>query len=212
MIKLKVISERAERKIIRSIREASARGDRVKAARLRLELERARRYRACHAPERRGSRSRPRGATADVILTLRNRGQMSEEQFLAAEEIAEMWEAITRGRDLQAGEYEPRIRSGSGYVGPMEAMPDHLARRFRDVWTLWAGEMQRLYILNDRAGIAMGAVSWLTVAIEIAAYHAPLSHLAASLGCDRTRGVDALRNVFLSSLDAWISAASRQKS
>lgn len=208
MIRLKVMSVKAEKRLQRSISESLQRGDKVTAARLRMELARAERYRAGKDLPRPGQPRRARGATSDVLLTLRHRGEISEEGFIAAEQIGEMWEALIKGRGLQAADYEPRIRGSGPYQGPIETLPRALDLRYRLVWTPWAAEMQRLYVLNEHGTRITGAISHFNVAIDVAAYHIPFGPLVRVLGCNRETGMDTLKTVFLSACDAWISAAS----
>lgn len=209
MIKTKILSARAERKMQRAILDLSRGGpqEKVKAARMRMELQRARQYRDGHAPPRKDDpRRRPRGSTVDVLQSLHKQGGLTDERFTAAEKIGVIWEALCAGRDLQAADYEPRIRADGPYRGPIEKMPADLDRLYRAVWKPWAGEVSKLYILNERGGKVSAGISYLTVAIEIAAYHIPISNLVLSLGCNRAHGAETLKTVFFQCCDAWVSA------
>ncbi len=171
--------------------------DRVIADREKIKAERKRIEAGSNFEQIRKNRIR-----IDPVLKLYRSGEIDQEQFTAAEEIRDMWEAISRGRNLQAGNMEPTIKANGPYKGPIEKLPYSLDPVFRKKWIPWANEMSKI-------GVSVGSkhrlkvVRGLDVLIDIAAERQTFSEVVAKIGIRKTSGLDLLKKIFLDGLNAW---------
>jgi len=168
------------------------------------ELQAVRSERAALAASHKFEEIRKSRIRIDPVLALFRGGEIDQEQFTAAEQICDVWEAISKGRNLQAGNMEPTIRADRQYEAPLEKLPFAVDAIYRRRWIPWANVMSKSFI-SVGSNRRLRIVRSLDVMIDIAAERKTLSETVLKIGMRKSEGLERLKIIIFRGLNAWVA-------
>lgn len=136
----------------------------------------------------------------DTLVTMFERGTLEGKHLLAAAEIRNIFEALTRPMGLKIMTYEPRIGSPvrRGYQAPIERMSPRLLDLYQRRYKPWADQVGGLKTLTPA-----GHVRTLEVAISVVVDGAALADLARRWRLRRRTGIRLFGGLLRDGLGAY---------
>lgn len=199
------ISGRKVKKLRRDLKQLSPHDmiDQVTASKIRQQITRLDSLQATQISPKVWEEKRRQLIIPDPVVALYRKGEIDQTQFSAAEEIRDIWEALSRGRDLQAASMEPVIPSSGPYRAPLEKLPITLDATYRDKWVPWADSLNKNVLAVRCDGVLKEHLTWLYLMIEIAGYRYSLREIATRIRMRRHEAQKMVKNIFLEGLNRW---------